>query len=102
MSQGNPTEWRRVFDRAERTVRPPLERAANSPEFYSLLVTAQRLHRAVSSRTDQLASWALHLAGLPSGLDIKDLGRQIGGLQQEVGALRRELAEREQSTEDEP
>jgi hypothetical protein len=102
MSQGTSPGWRRVFDRAERLIGPPLESVANAPEFYSLLTTARRMHQAAHSRVDRLASWALHQAGLPSGQDIRGLGQQIAALQQEVGALRRELAEREQPEEQEP
>lgn len=85
--------WRRAFDRVERKLSPPLESAANAPQFHSLLVMGRRAQRAVGSRADRLASWALHQVGLPSWRDVRNLRRQIGALQQEVGALRRELAD---------
>lgn len=94
MSSGNSPGWRRAFDRVERRVGPPLESAANAPEFYSVLTMARRAQRAIGGRADRLASWALHQAGLPSWRDVRSLRRQIGSLQQEVGALRRELADR--------
>jgi hypothetical protein len=47
-----------------------------------------------------LASWALHQAGLPSGRDIRGLRRQIAAVQQEVGALRRDIADRDRHEEE--
>ena len=44
-----------------------------------------RAGRAVS------ASWGLHLVGLPSRADVRDLKRQLGEVQREMLALRREL-----------
>jgi hypothetical protein len=84
--------WRRAFDRVERAVGPPIESAANAPEFFSVLVLARRAQRAVGDRADRVASWALHQAGLPSRRDVSSLRRQLAAVQREVGALRRELA----------
>jgi hypothetical protein len=100
MSPQPPSALRRAVDRVERALGPPLESATNAPEFYSVLVTARRVQRAVGSRADRLASWALHQAGLPSRRDIRGLRRQIAAVQQEVGALRRELADRDQHEEE--
>lgn len=93
MSSGTSPGWRRAFDRVERRLGPPLESAANAPEFYSLLALGRRAQRTFGSRADRLASWALHRAGLPSWRDVRGLRRQVASLQQEVGALRRELAD---------
>ncbi len=95
MSSRTSPGWRRAFDRAEGALGPPLESAANAPEFQSFLVFGRRVQRAFGSRADRLASWALHQAGLPSWRDVRSLRRQITSLQQELGALRRDLADPE-------
>jgi hypothetical protein len=97
MSPQTSPGWRKAFDRVEGALGPPLESAANAPQFHSLLVIGRRAQRAVGRRVDGAASWALHQAGLPSWRDVRSLRRQIGSLQQEVGALRRELPDPERN-----
>ena len=93
-ARGSPA-WRRAFDGVERLVGGPLESATNSPDVQSALVTAGQLRRAVTSPVGRLASWGLHLVGLPSHADVLALRRQLNEVQREVSSLHRELASAE-------
>jgi hypothetical protein len=93
-ARGSPA-WRRAFDRVEQLVGQPLEAGTNSLEFFTGLLVAGRVRKAVTRRTDAVASWALHQARLPSTTDVRALQRQLAALQREVGALRRELTRQE-------
>jgi hypothetical protein len=72
-----------------------LESATNSPDVQVAIVTAGRLRRTVTSPVDRLASWGLHLVGLPSHADVLALGRQLNELHREISTLHRELANAE-------
>jgi hypothetical protein len=87
--------WRKAFDGVERLLGEPLESATNSPDVQSALVTAGQLRRAVTSPVGRLASWGLHLVGLPSHADVLALRRQLNEVQREVSSLHRELASAE-------
>ena len=74
---------------------PSVRAATSSPDFQ---VAAQRLRRAKSAVTAPvggLASWGLHLVGMPSRADVRQLERQLGDVQREMVALRRELVDGE-------
>jgi hypothetical protein len=85
---------RSVFDRTERLIGGPLEAGTDSTEFRSALIIATRLRRGVGRRVDSVGSALLHQLSLPSHADVRALRRQIGGLERELAALRRELDER--------
>ena len=83
--------WRRAFDGVERRVTPSVRAATSSPDFQ---VAAQRLGRAkgaVTAPVGGLVSWGLHLVGMPSRADVRQLERQLGDVQREMVALRREV-----------
>jgi hypothetical protein len=92
--RGSPA-WRRAFDGVERLVGGPLESATNSPDVQGALVTAGQVRRAVTSPVSRIASWGLHVAGLPSHADVLALRRQLNEVQREVATLHRELANAE-------
>jgi hypothetical protein len=91
MSHRDTPGWRRAFDTVERRIGGPIESAMNAPDLYSILAIARRTQRVVATRVDQLTSCALHQIGVPSARDIRRLRGQVSALQQELGALRREL-----------
>jgi hypothetical protein len=64
-----------------------------SSDFQLAAQGLRRAKQALIQPVDSLTSWGLHLAGLPSHADVRELGRQVGELQREVLALRRELVE---------
>ena len=93
--------WRRAFDGVEHRVTPPLKSVTGSPDFQIVISRLRRVRRAVVRPVDGVISWGLHLAGLPSHADVRNLRRQLGTLQGEVLTLRRELVEGEHER-DEP
>ena len=97
MSPRTSPAWRKAFDGVERLLGEPLESATNSPDVQSALVTAGQLRRAVTSPVGRVASWGIHLVGLPSHRDVLALRRQLNEVQREVATLHRELATAERA-----
>ncbi len=94
---GSPA-WRRAFDGVERRIGPPLASATSSSDFQ---VATKRLRGATSAvlrPVSGVISRGLHLAGLPSRADMRDVKRQLGEVQREVLALHRELQRPDPST----
>jgi hypothetical protein len=83
--------WRRAFDGVERRVGPQLAAVTNSSDFHTATQMLRRARRAIAGPVDSLASWGLHLVGLPSHADVRELRRQLGEIQREILALRRDL-----------
>jgi hypothetical protein len=83
--------WRRAFNGVERRVGPQLAAVTNSSDFQIAAQTLRRARRAIARPVDGLASRGLHLVGLPSHADVRDLRRQLGEIQREMLALRRDL-----------
>ena len=96
-SAGSPL-WRRVFNDVERLVGRPLTSVTSSEEFHSAALKLRTARRAVSVPVQAVAGLGLHLAGLPSPNEVRELRRQLGDVQREVSALRRDQvqAERDQ------
>jgi hypothetical protein len=76
--------------------------ATNSTDFQRAAVAVRSLQRTVLGPVDRLVSWGLHQAGLPSHADMRAMRRQIGDLQRDLSALRRELANAERSRRHQP
>jgi hypothetical protein len=94
--------WRRAFDSVERRVSRPLGSTTSSTNFQ---VAARRFHsaaRAVTRPIEGVTTWALHLAGLPTQAEIRDLKRQLGQVQREMIAFRRDLPETRPQPRHEP
>ena len=98
MASGGSPLWRRVFDDVERRVGRPLTSVTSSEEFHSAALKLRRARQAVSVPVQGVAGLGLHLAGLPSPKEVRELRRQLGEVQREISALRRDQvqAEREQ------
>ena len=91
----DPPAWRKAFDGVERQVGPPLRSLTSSSDFQVAAHRLQSAVRAVAAPVEGLLSWSLHVAGLPSHVDIRKLRAQLTEVQRELLTLRRELAERE-------
>ena len=86
--------WRSL--RRRRAAGGPAARSlTSSSDFQVAVQRLQTRERVVTAPVDGLASWGLHVAGLPSHADVRRLRRQLAEVQRELLALRRELAERE-------
>ncbi len=90
MPPANSPLWRRAFDDVERRVGKPLASVTSSTEFHS---TAQRIRRAgglVTRPVQSVAGFGLHLVGLPSPSEVRELRTQLAEVQRELSAIRRE------------
>jgi DNA transposition AAA+ family ATPase len=90
--------WRRVFDDVERRVGRPLAAATSSSDFHEAALKLRRLRRAVVRPVHSAAGLGLHLVGLPSHSEVRELRRELSEVQREMSAMRRERiqAERDQ------
>ena len=98
-SAGTPA-WRRAFDGLERLVGSPLESATSSPDFQVAAQKLQKAGRALTRPVNDVVSCGLHLAGLPSHADMQALRRQLGDVQHELLAIRRDLANAERDRQE--
>jgi hypothetical protein len=83
VSSRQPT-WRRVFDRAERTIGRPLESLVANPRFVDVALFRQQARRAVGGALQRPAEMVLHLLNLPARGDIRRLSHQVAALANEV------------------
>jgi hypothetical protein len=81
--------WRRAFNDVERRVGRPLASATSSPEFQSATLKLRRARRAVAKPVHSVAGFGLHLAGLPSNSEVRELRRELSEVQREISAMRR-------------
>jgi len=87
----NPPAWRRAFDGVERRLSPRLAATTSSPDFQVLAQTLRRATRLVAGPVGNATAWGLHVAGLPTHGDVRQLRRQLGEVQRDMLALRRSL-----------
>ena len=92
MAPADSPAWRRAFDSVERRVASPLESATSSPDFQVAAQTLRSAGRAIGRPINGVVAWGLHLAGLPAHADMRALTRQLGDVQRELLAIRRDLA----------
>jgi hypothetical protein len=90
--------WRRAFDDVERRVGRPLASATSSSEFQAATLKLRRARRAVVKPVQSVAGFGLHLVGLPSNSEVRELRRELSAAQREISAMRRDQvqAERDQ------
>ena len=88
---GSPA-WRRAFDGVEKRIAPPLTAVTSSPDLQVVIQKLSAARRTVGAPVGDAASWGLHLVGLPSRQDVRDLRRQLGDVQRDLLSLRRDLA----------
>src|SRR5918995_394272 len=90
MSPTDTPLWRRAFDDVERRVGAPLASATSSSDFQAAVLRLGRLRKAVVRPVHAVADRGLHLIGLPSNSEVRDLRSALHAVQREVSALRRE------------
>lgn len=92
MASGKPKSplWRRAFDDVERRVGRPLALVTSSEELHATATRIRRVTKAVSRPVQGVTGLGLHLAGLPSPAEVRELRRQLAEVQREVSAIRRE------------
>ena len=89
MAREASTLWRRAFDGVERRVSPRIAAATSSPDFQVATQLLRRAAGVVTAPVSGLTAKALHVVGLPTHGDMRQLTRQLGEVQREVLALRR-------------
>lgn len=87
--------WKRAFNDVERRVSGPLSSVTSSTEFQSTAMRVGRVRRAVVSPVHAVAGFGLHLVGLPSKSEVRELRRELHDVQREVLSLRRDEAQGE-------
>jgi hypothetical protein len=97
MARADSPAWRRAFDGVEKRVSPPLVSTTSSADFQATVLFLRRAKRAIERPIEDAASWGLHLVGLPSRADMRDLKKQLGDVQREMLALRRDLVSADES-----
>ena len=92
--------WRKAFDGVENRIGRPLESATGSSHFHNAVLTIRGVKRAVIGPVQSVVEFGLHLAGLPSHKDVRQLSRTVGEVEREVLALRRDVAQAERDRQD--
>ena len=92
--------WKRMFDDVERRVGGPLASATSSAEFQSAAMRLRKARRAVVSPVQSVAGFGLHIVGLSSKQEVRDLRRELNEMQREMLAIRRAEAQAERDGED--
>ena len=82
--------WRRAFDDVERRVGGPLAAVTGSAEFRSAAIRLRETKNVVARPVQAVASFGLHLAGLPSNREVRELRRELHEVQRELSAIQRE------------
>ena len=83
--------WRKMFNQWEEAVSPSLEQFAGSDLFRDAVSVGAQLRRVATDQTEQVTRQWLHLWNLPAAGDVRNLRRQIAGLEREVQSLRLSL-----------
>ena len=94
--------WRRVFDDVERRVGGPLSSVTSSADFQAAALRVRGARRAVVKPVQAVASFGLHLVGLPSNSEVSQLRRELHLVQRELSAVRREQLEPQRRPPDSP
>ena len=84
--------WRRAFDGVEKRIAPPLTAVTSSPDLQVVMQKLGAAKRAVTAPVGGVASWGLHLVGLSTRQDVRELRRQLGDVERDLLSLRRDLA----------
>ena len=91
--------WRKLFDGVEKRITPPLTSVTSSSDVHLVMQKLGAAKRTVSAPLGGAASRGLHLVGLPSRGDVRDLRRQLSEVERDLLSLRRELASRSEPDE---
>lgn len=82
--------WREAFDAVERPIARASEAWLETDTFMDALAATWRIQRRMRREVERgTAAW-LHLWGIPSRGDVKDVANQVGRLERQVRQLARE------------
>ena len=87
--------WKELFDKCDSRVGPTLTNAAKSEEFAAAAALIRRSRRAVERRFEESCRRVLRVFNLPVGSDVHRLLSHVAQLENDVRALRTQLADRE-------
>jgi hypothetical protein len=95
--------WWRGFDKLERAIGEPLERAAVSNRYVDLMVRGMKVQRSIGGGIGRVAGGAtervLKAVNIPTRSDIRKLNQQLAVLTREVREL---SAEQREAAQDGP
>ncbi|BDH56535.1 hypothetical protein [Tsukamurella sp. PLM1] len=94
MAEESPL-WRKAFDGVERRIGEPLGNATSSADFQVLSLKVGRVKSAVLAPVEAVVGFGLHLVGIPSHSEVRDLRKDLTDVQRDLLALRREQVETE-------
>ena len=103
MAGGNTPTWRQAFNKAERAVGEPLEKAIETREFADMMSFGAKVRKGFQRQIYGTVNRTLHFVGLSTLKDTRDIARQLNRVQaqlREVSTQLEYLEEREQSRED--
>lgn len=101
MSAAKPT-WRRVFDRAERTVGAPLEGVVASPRYVDVTLLVRKVRGTAGAVVGFPMTTLRSVLNVPARGDIRRLGHQIAALTNEVHDLAAEIEDLRHQTPPSP
>lgn len=87
--------FKRLFDAVDARVSPTVDDLARNDDLMAVAALLHRGRGAVGRRVERASRRVLHLLNLPAGSDVNRLLDHIARLEQEVGALRQQLTDRE-------
>ena len=100
MARSDSPAWRRAFDGLEKRVAPPLTAATSSPDLQLVVQKLGEAKRAVGGPVAGVTSWGLHLVGLSSLRDVRELRRQLSEVERQLLSVRRALATESQDSQE--
>ena len=103
MAGGNTPLWRQAFNKAERAVGEPLEKAIETREFADMMSLGAKVRKGFQRQIYGTVNRTLHFVGLSTLKDTRDIARQLNRVQaqlREVSTQLEFLEERAQSPDD--
>lgn len=103
MAAGETPVWRQAFNKAERAVGEPLERAVDTRQFADMMSLGAKARKALQRQIYGTVNRTLHSVGLSTRKDTREIARQLNRVQaqlREVSTQLEYLEEREQTREE--
>ncbi|WP_134325301.1 hypothetical protein [Cumulibacter soli] len=84
MTDNGTPAWRQAFNKAERAVGEPLEKAIDTREFANLITVTAKVRKGVQRQIYGVVNRSLHFVGLSTLKDTRDIARQLNRVQQQL------------------
>lgn len=78
MAANDKPLWRQAFNKAERAVGEPMEKAIDTRQFADLMSLGAKVRRGVQRQIYGTVNRTLHFVGLSTLKDTRDIARQVG------------------------